>query len=204
MGGADATSLAARGKSPAAFERPCIPADGVARRSHMVDYARFSRLVSRAPGRSRCDAGFHHELLAARGKSPAAFERPCGVCHWGLRPQPPAVASGDPVAPRRVRRGARCAPLNGVARRSRMLPYEFLENDLRQAAGGISREAVASVYHRGLLDLVFDAAQVHRRAHDAADVQCASLLSVKTGGCPENCAYSRSPPTFAPRSRPNR
>ena len=37
----------------------------VARRSHMVEYARSSRLVSRAPDRSRCDAGFHHWLLAA-------------------------------------------------------------------------------------------------------------------------------------------
>lgn len=65
-----------------------------------------------------------------------------------------------------------------------------MANDSRQAAGGgLSREAVAEVYRRGLLDLVFDAALVHRQAHDAAEVQCASLLSVKTGGCPEDCAY---------------
>ena len=37
----------------------------VARRSHMVEYARSSRLVSRAPDRSRCGAGFHHWRLAA-------------------------------------------------------------------------------------------------------------------------------------------
>ena len=48
---------------------------------------------------------------------------------------------------------------------------------------------MAALYHRGLLDLVFDAARVHREQHDAAQVQCASLLSVKTGGCPENCTY---------------
>ena len=75
------------------------------------------------------------------------------------------------------------------ARRARVLPYDSLEDDLQQPNGDLSREAVSIVYHRGLLDLVFDAAQVHRRAQDAADVQCASLLSVKTGGCPENCAY---------------
>ena len=75
------------------------------------------------------------------------------------------------------------------ARRACVLPYDSLENDLQQPTGELSREAVSIVYHRGLLDLVFDAAQVHRRAQDAADVQCASLLSVKTGGCPENCAY---------------
>ena len=51
------------------------------------------------------------------------------------------------------------------------------------------RSGVAALYRRGLLALVFEAAQVHRRAHDPAEVQCASLLSVKTGGCPENCSY---------------
>ena len=57
------------------------------------------------------------------------------------------------------------------------------------AASTISRQDVATLYHRGLLSLVFHAAQVHRRMHDPAEVQCASLLSVKTGGCPENCSY---------------
>ena len=70
-----------------------------------------------------------------------------------------------------------------------MLPYAALASDAQRPAGGLSRDAVASVYHRGLLDLVFDAARVHRQAQDAAEVQCAALLSVKTGGCPENCAY---------------
>ncbi len=51
------------------------------------------------------------------------------------------------------------------------------------------RNDVETLYHRGLLELVFEAAGVHRRAHDPAEVQCASLLSVKTGGCPENCSY---------------
>ncbi|HTW83132.1 MAG TPA: biotin synthase BioB [Candidatus Sulfotelmatobacter sp.] len=40
-----------------------------------------------------------------------------------------------------------------------------------------------------LLDLVYRAAGVHRACHDPADVQRATLLSVKTGGCPEDCAY---------------
>ena len=48
--------------------------------------------------------------LTAPGKSPAAFDRPCIPNHLGLRPKPPAAASGDPCAPRRVRRGAPCAP----------------------------------------------------------------------------------------------
>ena len=52
-----------------------------------------------------------------------------------------------------------------------------------------TRQQVAALYGRGLLDLVYEAAGVHRRYHDPETVQCASLLSVKTGGCPEDCAY---------------
>jgi biotin synthase len=40
-----------------------------------------------------------------------------------------------------------------------------------------------------LLDLVYRAAGVHREHHDPHDVQRATLLSIKTGGCPEDCAY---------------
>ena len=72
---------------------------------------------------------------------------------------------------------------------ARVLPYQSLDNALQQPGAGLTREAVVKVYHRGLLDLVFDAARVHRTTQDAAEVQCASLLSVKTGGCPENCSY---------------
>lgn len=40
-----------------------------------------------------------------------------------------------------------------------------------------------------LLPLLHEAAAVHRAHHDPADIQKASLLSIKTGGCPEDCAY---------------
>jgi len=42
---------------------------------------------------------------------------------------------------------------------------------------------------RPLLDLVFEAAAVHRRHHDPASLQCSQLLSIKTGACPEDCKY---------------
>jgi len=47
---------------------------------------------------------------------------------------------------------------------------------------------------RGLFDLpfpelMFRAAQVHREHFDPAEVQISTLLSIKTGGCPEDCAY---------------
>jgi biotin synthase len=48
---------------------------------------------------------------------------------------------------------------------------------------------VFSLYQRPLLELVHDAQEVHRRNHPPSAVQLCTLLSVKTGGCPEDCAY---------------
>ena len=50
-------------------------------------------------------------------------------------------------------------------------------------------ESVRALYRRPLLALIGDAQAVHRQWHDPTDIQCASLLSIKTGGCPEDCAY---------------
>ncbi|KAI7844847.1 hypothetical protein COHA_001501 [Chlorella ohadii] len=52
-----------------------------------------------------------------------------------------------------------------------------------------TREEVADVYNTPLLELVFQAASVHRMYNDPAMVQRCTLLSIKTGGCPENCGY---------------
>jgi biotin synthase len=52
-----------------------------------------------------------------------------------------------------------------------------------------TRESVREIYQQPLLDLVFAAQQVHRKFHDPAQVQLCQLLSIKTGGCPEDCAY---------------
>ena len=48
---------------------------------------------------------------------------------------------------------------------------------------------VLNIYHKPLLDLVYEAATVHRQHHDPNEVQISTLLSIKTGGCPEDCAY---------------
>jgi biotin synthase len=45
------------------------------------------------------------------------------------------------------------------------------------------------VYRLPLPDLLFRAARVHRQHHDPADIQRCVLLSIKTGGCPEDCGY---------------
>jgi biotin synthase len=50
-------------------------------------------------------------------------------------------------------------------------------------------DAALALLERPLLDLVYQAAGVHRAHHDAGAMQCSQLLSVKTGGCPEDCGY---------------
>ena len=50
-------------------------------------------------------------------------------------------------------------------------------------------EAVEALYALPFMDLVFRAQQVHREHFDAQQVQLSTLLSIKTGGCPEDCAY---------------
>jgi len=50
-------------------------------------------------------------------------------------------------------------------------------------------EEVKDLYNTPLLSLVYTAATVHRKYHDTAEVQVCTLLSIKTGGCPEDCAY---------------
>ena len=52
-----------------------------------------------------------------------------------------------------------------------------------------TRQEIAAIYHSPVLDLLYRAATVHRQFHDAQEVQVCTLLSVKTGGCPEDCAY---------------
>jgi biotin synthase len=44
-------------------------------------------------------------------------------------------------------------------------------------------------YDLPLTELIFRAASVHRCHHDPTDVQRCALLSIKTGGCPEDCGY---------------
>ena len=52
-----------------------------------------------------------------------------------------------------------------------------------------SRAEVEALWAVPLLELVHRAALVHREFHDPRDVQVCQLLSIKTGGCPEDCGY---------------
>ncbi len=46
-----------------------------------------------------------------------------------------------------------------------------------------------SIYHQPLLQLIAAAHAVHREHHDLQEVQVCTLISIKTGGCPEDCKY---------------
>ncbi|RKW03734.1 MAG: biotin synthase BioB, partial [Capnocytophaga sp.] len=50
-------------------------------------------------------------------------------------------------------------------------------------------EEIIAIYNRPLMDLLYEAATVHRKYHDPNTVQVSTLLSVKTGGCSEDCCY---------------
>lgn len=52
-----------------------------------------------------------------------------------------------------------------------------------------TKEEISEIYSSPLLELIFKAATVHREYHATGEVQVCTLLSIKTGGCPEDCAY---------------
>jgi biotin synthase len=52
-----------------------------------------------------------------------------------------------------------------------------------------TREEVGTLFALPFPELVYRAAQVHRENFDPTELQISTLLSIKTGGCPEDCAY---------------
>ncbi|MCH7630946.1 MAG: radical SAM protein, partial [Proteobacteria bacterium] len=51
------------------------------------------------------------------------------------------------------------------------------------------RGEILELFELPFADLIFKAATLHRRYFDPNEVQLSQLLSIKTGGCPEDCAY---------------
>jgi biotin synthase len=51
------------------------------------------------------------------------------------------------------------------------------------------KSEIAEIYNSPLLELIYKAATIHREYQATAEVQVCTLLSIKTGGCPEDCAY---------------
>jgi biotin synthase len=52
-----------------------------------------------------------------------------------------------------------------------------------------TRDEVRAVYNTRLIDVLFEAQAAHRQYFESGEVQLCQLLSIKTGGCPEDCAY---------------
>lgn len=58
-----------------------------------------------------------------------------------------------------------------------------------QARNDWTRQEIQALYEQPFLDLVFQAQQVHRQHFEANSIQVSTLLSIKTGKCPEDCKY---------------
>jgi biotin synthase len=52
-----------------------------------------------------------------------------------------------------------------------------------------TKEEILEIYNKPIMELLYEAATVHRKHHDPNKVQVSTLLSIKTGGCPEDCGY---------------
>lgn len=50
-------------------------------------------------------------------------------------------------------------------------------------------EEIAQIYHSPIIELIHRAGNIHSETNELGEVQVCTLLSVKTGGCPEDCAY---------------
>ena len=65
--------------------------------------------------------------------------------------------------------------------------------EARPESGGLRfdwcREEIQALFELPFNDLLFRAQQVHRQHFDPNEVQVSTLLSIKTGGCPEDCGY---------------
>lgn len=52
-----------------------------------------------------------------------------------------------------------------------------------------TKEEIIAVYNKPLMELLYEAATIHRAHHDPNVVQISTLISIKTGGCSEDCGY---------------
>lgn len=77
-----------------------------------------------------------------------------------------------------------------MTRSSIQVPAAFSKTPTPHPTAAYWRKCeVEALFDTPFLELVFQAAQVHRAHFDPREVEVATLLSVKTGGCPEDCAY---------------
>ncbi|HUG57813.1 MAG TPA: biotin synthase, partial [Candidimonas sp.] len=74
-----------------------------------------------------------------------------------------------------------------------MLITETIRKPAKQeseaSASAWTVKSILALYELPFLDLIFKAQSEHRKHHQRNAVQLSSLLSIKTGGCPEDCSY---------------
>ncbi|MEO3707291.1 biotin synthase BioB [Trichormus azollae] len=51
------------------------------------------------------------------------------------------------------------------------------------------QDEILAIYNTPFLELIYQAASMHRQFHDPKQIQVCKLISIKTGGCPEDCGY---------------
>lgn len=72
---------------------------------------------------------------------------------------------------------------------ARVKGSDMLDETQQRVRTDWRREDIRALFELPFTDLVFRAASVHRQHFDPAEVEAAQLLSIKTGGCPEDCGY---------------
>ncbi|KJE89825.1 biotin synthase [Capsaspora owczarzaki ATCC 30864] len=129
--------------------------------------------------------GVRHQSASASAKTECCG----GGCHAPKQPNADiaaaAAASGHassinaqpPTAPKKKTTNEAFNELTETARRDIRIRHDW------------TRAEIQEIFDTPLLDLMYRAATVHRTHHDPRQVQQCTLLSIKTGGCSEDCAY---------------
>src|SRR5690606_5431505 len=65
----------------------------------------------------------------------------------------------------------------------------MIKDTMSEIRNDWTRGEIAWIHNMQIIELIYRAATVHRRYNDPSEVQVCTLLSIKTGGCPEDCAY---------------
>jgi biotin synthase len=66
------------------------------------------------------------------------------------------------------------------------ISYFYVMTEIRH---NWTKEEILAIYNKPMMELLYEAATTHREHHDPNTVQVSTLLSIKTGGCPEDCGY---------------
>ncbi|NET70222.1 MAG: biotin synthase BioB [Sphaerospermopsis sp. SIO1G2] len=64
------------------------------------------------------------------------------------------------------------------------------------------KDEILDIYNTPFLELVYQAASVHRQFHNPQQIQVCKLISIKTGGCPEDCGYCAQSARYQTQVKP--